>query len=133
MRTQHAMLKNRRSQGGVVLDTVLIQPLHEAVSSSFSEARAGSEGPSSWFPTLFYLEMSCNFRTRNPTLSPCTGPHNYIPGPERGLNVFLCMRVQLCLTLCNPIDCGLSGSSVHGILQARILESVAISSSRGSS
>ena len=27
---------------------------------------------------------------------------------------------QSCLTLCNPVDCSLSGSSVHGILQARI-------------
>ena len=36
-------------------------------------------------------------------------------------------------TLCNPMDCNLPGSSVHGILQARILEWVAISSSRGSS
>ena len=34
---------------------------------------------------------------------------------------------QLCLTLCNPMDCSLSVSSVHGILQARILEWVAIS------
>ena len=34
---------------------------------------------------------------------------------------------------CNPIDCSLPGSSVHGILQARILEWVAISFSRGSS
>ena len=40
---------------------------------------------------------------------------------------------QLCLTLCNPMDCSLPGSSVHGILQARILEWVAISFSRGSS
>ena len=40
---------------------------------------------------------------------------------------------QSCLTLCDPVDCGLPGSSVHGILQARILESVAISFSRGSS
>ena len=32
-----------------------------------------------------------------------------------------------------PMDCGLPGSSVHGILQARILEGVAISFSRGSS
>ena len=38
---------------------------------------------------------------------------------------------QLCLTLCDPIDCRLAGSSVHGILWARILESVAISFSRG--
>ena len=34
-------------------------------------------------------------------------------------------------TLCDPIDCSLPGSSVHGILQARILEWVAISFSRG--
>ena len=40
---------------------------------------------------------------------------------------------QSCLTLCNPMDCSLPGSSVHGISQARILEWVAISSSRGSS
>ena len=40
---------------------------------------------------------------------------------------------QLCPTLCNPIDCSPSGSSVHGITQARILERVAISFSRGSS
>ena len=43
------------------------------------------------------------------------------------------MRAQACLTLCNPMDCSPLGSSVHGILQARILEWVAISSSRGSS
>ena len=35
--------------------------------------------------------------------------------------------------LCDPVDCSLAGSSVHGILQARILEWVAISFSRGSS
>ena len=29
---------------------------------------------------------------------------------------------QLCLTLCDPMDCSLPGSSVHGILQAKILE-----------
>ena len=40
---------------------------------------------------------------------------------------------QSCLTLCDPMDCSLPGSSVHGILQARILEWVAISFSRGSS
>ena len=38
---------------------------------------------------------------------------------------------QSCLILCDPMDCSLPGSSVHGILQARILEWVAISSSRG--
>ena len=37
-----------------------------------------------------------------------------------------------CLTLCDPLDYSLPGFSVHGILQARILEWVAISFSRGS-
>ena len=40
---------------------------------------------------------------------------------------------QSCPTLCNPVDCSPSGSSAHGILQARILKWVAISFSRGSS
>ena len=40
---------------------------------------------------------------------------------------------QLCPTLCHPVDCSPPGSSVHGILQARILEWTAISFSRGSS
>ena len=38
---------------------------------------------------------------------------------------------QSCPTLCDPVDCSPPGSSVHGILQARILEWVAISFSRG--
>ena len=50
---------------------------------------------------------------------------------------FLCQMVcsitQSCLTLCNSMDCSPPGSSVHGIFQARILERVAISCSRGSS
>jgi len=37
--------------------------------------------------------------------------------------------LQWCLTLCDPMDCSLPGFSVHGILQARTLEWVAISSS----
>ena len=41
--------------------------------------------------------------------------------------------LQLCPTLCDPMDCSTLGSSVHGILHVRILEWVAITSSRGSS
>ena len=47
-----------------------------------------------------------------------------------------CLRaksLQLCPTLCNPMDCSPPGSSVHGILQARIQEWVAVPSSKGSS
>ena len=48
----------------------------------------------------------------------------------------LCMHakaLQSCPTLCEPMDCNLPGSSVHGILQARVLKWVATPSSRGSS
>ena len=45
----------------------------------------------------------------------------------------LCLCAQSCPTLCNPMDCSPPGSSVHATLQARILEQVAISFSRGSS
>ena len=47
-----------------------------------------------------------------------------------------CMRaksLQSCSTLCGPMDCSPPGSSVHGILQTRILEWVAMPSSKGSS
>ena len=40
------------------------------------------------------------------------------------------MHAQSCPTLYNPMDCSLLGPSVHGILQARILEWVAISRDR---
>ena len=45
----------------------------------------------------------------------------------------LCWVAQSCLTLCDLMDCSPAGSSVHGILQARILEWVAMPSTRGSS
>ena len=56
---------------------------------------------------------------------------------ESGLNLTRwrcrCMCAQPCLTLCDPMDYSPPGSSVHGIFQARILEWVATSFSRGSS
>ena len=65
------------------------------------------------------------------------------PGKDTGVGchfLLQCMKVeserevaQSCLTLCNPMDCSLPGSSVHGISQARILQWVATSFSRGSS
>ena len=49
------------------------------------------------------------------------------------LCVCVCARsLQSCLSLCDTMDCSPPGSSVHGILQARILERVAVPSSRGS-
>ena len=53
-------------------------------------------------------------------------------------SLMICARVgaksfQSRLTLCNPMDCSPPSSSSHSILQARILEGVAMPSSRGSS
>ena len=59
---------------------------------------------------------------------------------SQGVCVCVCARarvrtksLQLCLTLSDPMDCSPPGSSVHGILQARIPKWVAMPSSRASS
>ena len=58
--------------------------------------------------------------------------HGTTPGKNTGVGchfLLQCMKVkserevvQSCPTLCNPMDCNLPGSSVHGIFQARVLE-----------
>ena len=66
-------------------------------------------------------------------LQPTMLPHPWdSPGKNTGVGchfLLQCMKVksesevaQLCLTLSNPMDCSLPGSSVHGIFQARVLE-----------
>ena len=72
------------------------------------------------------LALFCAFVLGNP--SP---PYAWAWEPAWGESV--CMSAQWCLTLCDPLDCSPPRSSVHGIFQARILEWVAISCSRGSS
>ena len=52
---------------------------------------------------------------------------------ERAFSNQMIAVVQSCPTLCDPMDCSPPGSSVHGISQARMLEWVVISFSRGSS
>ena len=53
-------------------------------------------------------------------------------GTDASCTKCVCLVAQSHLTLCDPMDCS-PGSSVHGIILTRILEWVAISSSRGSS
>ena len=57
----------------------------------------------------------------------------YFLQSESAAHIHYCLVTKPCPTLCDPMDCSLPGSSVHGISQARILEWVAISFSRGSS
>ena len=51
---------------------------------------------------------------------------------DNSVCVRVCSVPQSCPALCDPMDCSLPGSSIHGVVQARILEWVAIFSSRGS-
>ena len=76
------------------------------------------------------------------TAKPPGKPHYSMPhAMHTALYVYVyvsyeCMLAQLlesCVTPCDPMDCSPPGSSIHRILQARILEWVAISFSRGSS
>ena len=72
-------------------------------------------------------------------VKPETGSHTQRAGRDGGrgrplqMGCCCCLVAKLCLTLCDPMDCSPPGSSVHGMSQARILEWVAISCSRGSS
>ena len=54
-------------------------------------------------------------------------------GCQLKLQFMHAQSLQLCPTLCSPMDHSSPGSSVHGVLQARILEWIVISYSRGSS
>ena len=54
-------------------------------------------------------------------------------GRKAMTNLVCVLVAQSCLTLCNPMYCSLSGSSIYGILQARILKWIAVPLSRVSS
>ena len=92
-------------------------------------------------------------RTLNQGLRPCNQGHNWLshlkPRSKKWGNttpiqyvlwiyteaaglILMCVCAQSCLTLCHPMDYGPPRSTVHGTFPARILEWVAISSSRGS-
>ena len=78
-------------------------------------------------PLLFYL-FSCNPRKFN---LETTFPVNSLPAQFIWCACLHAKLIQLCLILCNPMDCSLPGSYVHGILQARILQWAATPSSKG--
>ena len=81
-----------------------------------------------------WIAISFSMRSSQPRDEPpiscvsCTGRHVLYHWHPLG-SPMMCVCAQLCLTLCNPMDCSPAGSSVHGILSARTLECIAISSS----
>ena len=95
--------------------------------------------------TIIRLEPSVSqhfCRLKRKKVPPCrSGTQNSLPTPTQMTLVDTTVSTakerkkerklsQSCPTLCDPVDCSPPGSSVHGILQARILEWVAISFSR---
>ena len=79
-------------------------------------------------------------QSRDQTRVPCIGRRSLtycttreVQSTSSGFRYMRAKSLQSCLTPCDPIDCSLPGSSVHGIFQSRILERVAMPSSRGSS
>ena len=58
---------------------------------------------------------------------------NIYPLKTNSVRAVLCLVTQLCAALWDPVECRPLDSSVHGILQTRILEGVAFPFSRGSS
>ena len=80
--------------------------------------------------SLKLVWITCYLCINGPTclLSPSLKVTQYLPYKS-----MLVLVTQLCPTLCDPVDCSLPGSSVHGIFQARVLEWGAISFSKRSS
>jgi len=88
-----------------------------------------------------HLDCFCVLATVN-TAAVSNGAHvsfstavfsGYVPSSGIAGACVCAKSLQSCLTVCYPMDCSPPGSSVHGILQARILEWVAMPCSRGSS
>ena len=89
------------------------------------EVRKPGWGPGRGFARQ-YKNFESYFRTNVSHWEVCIKGWGWCP--------FLCVLVtQSCLTLCDPADCSPPGPSVHGILQVRIPEWVAMPFSRGSS
>ena len=81
---------------------------------------------------LRHEQVSAEMSTDNQGCASVGGFRFFSPEKVAHLNRGVCM-LQLCPTLCNLMDCSPPGFSVHRILQARIQEWVAMTSSRGSS
>ena len=87
-----------------------------------------------FFNDIYFSEEFREFVLQNIPLSYCVYLFLHDWSQVKLFHMCVCVLVtELCPTLCDPMDCSPPGSSVHGILQARILEWVAFPSSRGSS
>ena len=89
-----------------------------------------------WFLFLLPFSFSISISLFLIFSSSCVSSQSYLSLlsiSESESHSVVCPTLWVCPTLCDPVDCSPPGSSIHGILQARILEWFAISFSRGSS
>ena len=122
--------KERTWSHSVVSDSLRPHELHAAYQSPLSMGFSRQEYWSGLtFPSPGYL--------RNPEIEllvSCIAVRRFTIWATREAKMISESEsevAQSCLTLCDAVDCSLPGSFVHGILQARILERVAISFSMG--
>ena len=121
--------KNRNT---VYLQLHCIFPLHPKITDgtpSFYWCYKGVIGPTALYGCLCFQKIAFHFSVEGKSLI-------HIPELLQTSLVIVCVCVQslqLCPTLCDPMDCSTQAPLSMGILQARILKWVAMSSSRGSS
>ena len=99
---------------------------HSSITHNSPQSGNNPKGPSTDVYTNIHTMEYYSTVKRNEVL-----PHATSEQPWKIFCVYLV--TQSCPTLCKPMDCNPSGSSLHGIFQARILEWVTICYSRGSS
>ena len=124
-----------------------VEQVSENLLSAAHLSRVCNLLPARPFPALtsgcLYCSLIASWRWRvwdcitHTCFFPILGPSFlWFLSPQRGCVPYLAILsevAQLCPTLCDPVDYSLPGSSIHVIFQARVLEWVAISFSRGSS
>ena len=114
--------------GNSLLFHVQFSPLLPDLHTGFSRSRSGGLE----FPSLSEFS-SLLWSTQSKALMDVKYLALYLPRSKKKYVCFRAKSLQLCLMFCNPMDCSPPGSSVHGIIQSRLLEWVAIPFSRGSS
>ena len=121
--------KQKNVQGEKVSQAVSIKHLGRSQHLTFWKFTEEWTLPSSYCQVTLVVSNSVQPHRRQPTRLPCPWDS---PGKNSGVGchfLLQCMKVknesevaQSCPTLCDPMDCSLPGSSVHGIFQARVLE-----------
>ena len=116
--------------------------IKEVVCALAGTLVTGERGPQGWLEVKFTyqcLQLALQLLSSASRCRPLSQNSNWIPWECRTLkrNLLILHSVDVdvlsCIWFCSPMDCSLSGSSAHGIFQARVLEWGAISYSKRSS